>query len=138
MKERVAEEIYIAPLRTVVEKIVSKMTPGDLFSTAFPDCDFAFANGLTESTLSEVESKAEDWFGIKAVDAGFDSNCLCLVVDYYGGGCAQMIQIEEEDSRDAIETAILNGIIRAYDYAGYVVGKNLYLVAEFLGKGEKS
>lgn len=63
----------------------------------FPDCDFTIAGQDDGESLREMARSASGWYGIKAIDAGFDSNQLMLIADYYGGGCASMGTVGEYD-----------------------------------------
>ncbi len=76
----------------------------------FPDCDFVIIDEDTDlSDLSRVKkTDACGWYGIKAVDSGFNSDALVLVADYYGGNCASLAQIFDGDSGEKeIEKAII-------------------------------
>lgn len=78
----------------------------------FPDCDFTITNQETGDSLHEMARNANGWYGIKAIDAGFDSDQLMLVADYYGGGCASMGTVGEYDEEIAatITAVILDAL----------------------------
>lgn len=63
----------------------------------FPDCDFTIADQEGTDNLNEMARNASGWYGIKAINAGFDSDRLLLVADYYGGGGASMCTVGESD-----------------------------------------
>ncbi len=78
----------------------------------FTDCDFTAIDEDSDlSDLSALKKDACGWYGIKAVEAGFDSDALVLMSDYYGGNCASIVQMfDEEDAKEkmqSIEKAIL-------------------------------
>lgn len=86
----------------------------------FPDCDFAIVDGVDATDLKETANKTGDWYGIKAIDAGFDSDLLMLISDYYGGGCASMCTISQYDTEIAesiaemvLDSLISNGVPKA-------------------------
>lgn len=61
---------------------------------SIPECDFCIIDDeSTKHTLKELCSKAEGWYGLKVVNGGFNSDCLVVMSDYYGGGCANIAQI---------------------------------------------
>lgn len=68
----------------------------------FPDCDFTIADRENGDSLYEMARNASGWYGIKAIDAGFDSDQLMLIADYYGGGCASMGTVGEYDEEIAV------------------------------------
>lgn len=64
---------------------------------SIPECDFCIVDDdNAKYTLKELHSKAEGWYGLKVVNGGFDSNCLVVMTDYYGGGCANIAQIWDD------------------------------------------
>ena len=65
---------------------------GEIFS--IPECDFCIIDDdNVKYTLKELHKGAESWYGLKIVDGGFESDCLVLMADYYGGGSANIAQI---------------------------------------------
>lgn len=65
---------------------------GEIFS--IPECDFCIIDDdNVKYTLKELHKEAESWYGLKIVDGGFESDCLVLMADYYGGGSANIAQI---------------------------------------------
>ena len=78
----------------------------------FQDCDFTVIDEDTElSDLNRVKKvEAAGWYGIKAVNAGFESTALVLMSDYYGGNCASVAQLFYDDGdnwKREIEKAII-------------------------------
>ncbi len=76
-------------------KEFARMLTESIMEDAWHDYDF----GLSEDNddLEYLESGIEGWYGIKSIDAGFDSDCTVLICDYYGGGCAEMCQVWDDD-----------------------------------------
>lgn len=64
----------------------------------FQDCDFTIIDRDTDLTdLSRVRKvDACGWYGIKALNPGFESGALVLMSDYYGGGCAALAQLFDD------------------------------------------
>lgn len=78
----------------------------------FADCDFSVIDEDTDlSDLNHVKKvDAAGWYGIKAVNAGFESAALVLMADYYGGNCASVAQLFYDDGdnwKREIEKAII-------------------------------
>lgn len=83
------------------------------FNENIPGCDFAIADSLVPegASLEDIRDSSSGWYGMKKFDAGFDSTDLCLIADYYGGGCAEITQLfegmDDDDIADEIERIIL-------------------------------
>ena len=83
------------------------------FNENIPGCDFAIADSLVpeDASLEDIRDSSSGWYGMKKFDAGFDSTDLCLIADYYGGGCAVITQLfegmDDDDIADEIERIIL-------------------------------
>lgn len=61
---------------------------------SIPECDFCIIDDdNAKYTLKELHSKAGGWYGLKVVNGGFNSDCLVVMSDYYGGGCANIAQL---------------------------------------------
>lgn len=61
---------------------------------SIPECDFCIIDDdSSKYTLENIRQNASRWYGLKVVNGGFDSDCLVLMADYYGGGCANIAQI---------------------------------------------
>lgn len=72
------------------DNIVTK--DGDWVS--IPECDFCIIDDdSSKCTLQTIRQNASRWYGLKVVNGGFNSDCLVLMADYYGGGCANITQI---------------------------------------------
>lgn len=61
---------------------------------SIPECDFCIIDN--DDAMKELHSKAEGWYGLKVVNGGFNSGCLVVMSDYYGGGCANIAQIRND------------------------------------------
>ena len=63
------------------------------------------------TVLDDAEPQISSWYGIKNINTGFNSSCIELFADYYGGGCGVYNRIDEEMDReervDIIEKMIL-------------------------------
>lgn len=100
----------------------------------FPDFDFVIVDPEDGDSLSEMARKAGGWYGIKAIDAGFDSNQLMLVADYYGGGCTSMGTVGEYDEEIAAAiTAVILDTLQTTEGAE----ADTVLLAEFSDNVER-
>lgn len=107
-------------------------------SAAFPNCDFLIAD---EDTVEKVDIDAAvadgGWHGIKSVDAGFDSNYLMLVSDYYGGGAASMCTLGcyeiDDGADDEVAGVIACMIAETLSFSNAGVTENTVLVVELVG-----
>ena len=61
-------------------------------------------NGMTY----EAAWEATDWYGVKQVDLGFDSEDIILAADYYGGSFARIMQIYGGEETDMIRSELLD------------------------------
>lgn len=82
----------LGTVREVAHYLISACT--DNFDTyweeenKFKGCDFMVAYDYNSNeTLEDIVQNNSGWYGIKSIDAGFDSNDTVLISDYYGGGC---------------------------------------------------
>lgn len=99
----------------------------------FPDCDFAVIDSENANkSFNELRDDNYGWYGIKAVDTGFNSAGLILFSDYYSGGCASFCSIWEEmwcyeDDAKCIKETILS-TLRCSD----VATGNSMLIVDFI------
>lgn len=84
--------------------------------TSFPHCDFCIIDeDETEVPAKDLKYIYDDacfWYGIKDIDAGFDSCCMVIMADYYTGGCAAIAQIWDDglnlDIAEDIQSVLLD------------------------------
>lgn len=76
--------------------------------------DSMHKNCITEydfTVLDDAELPISSWYGIKNINTVFNSSCIELFADYYGGGCGVYNRIDEETDNaeriDIIEKMIL-------------------------------
>ena len=103
----------------------------------FAKCDFGIITeaDAAEDDLEYVRSGVNGWYGIKDIDTGFSSECLVLIADYYGGGCASMSQVWADDlginyAAHDIEQMLLDTL-----NTQEVAKPETLLLVEFLGEG---
>lgn len=100
---------------------------------SIPECDFCIiGDDDTKYTLKELHSKAEGWYGLKVVNGGFNSDCLIVMSDYYGGGCANIAQIWNDGFAPADGTIhdlclMIENTLNERESAGY----NTVVLVEF-------
>lgn len=101
------------------------------FTAPLPDYNFAIADEYREGiTLEEIALSSSGWYGMKQFDAGFDSIDLCLITDYYGGGCATITQIYGGQDKEGTAESIENMIISSFNVCG-IADKETVLIIEF-------
>lgn len=101
------------------------------FTAPLPDYDFAIADDDRQGkSLEEIALNSSGWYGMKKFDAGFDSVDLCLITDYYGGGCAKITQIWNGEPKEYIITDIENMIINSFKVCEWADSDDV-LIIEF-------
>jgi len=96
-----------------------------------PACDFAIAEiPEPESDIETIKLSSSGWYGIKAVDLGFDSEDLCFAADYYGGGCLETTQVYCGELDETTEKDLLNLLLKTMSYQE-TVDENTLLIVEF-------
>lgn len=102
--------LKIASIKALAKLLASQIDEHAVLKSEFPACDFAIIDSDDSDNINDAARNASGWYGIKAFDAGFDSVNLCLIADYYGGGCAELCQIFDgmENAAEEIEKTILN------------------------------
>lgn len=115
----------------IAEIIYTKREDFRLMDLQLPDYDFAIADEDREGkTLAEIAFGSGGWYGMKKFDAGFDSNDLCLITDYYGGGSAVITQIWDGYNKKGNIRDIRNMIIRSLELCGED-GENTEIIIEW-------
>lgn len=104
------------------------------FDAPLPDYDFAIVEDVDkENTLEEIALSAEGWYGLKKLNAGFDNVDMCLIADYYGGGCMKVTSFSGDDGTEYISEAIKN-LICASLSVEECVNENTLLIMEIGAK----
>lgn len=104
MKRDETNELMLCTVEELAKFLASKVNAKSVLANRFPNCDFAIVGDEEDSDdLEYIKSGASGWYGIKAIDTGFDSVGLILCADYYGGGCANFTQLWDDVAE------ILNG-----------------------------
>lgn len=124
-------------VRELAEVLSRSIDPKDVLHSKFVNCDFAIIDELEmDKPLEDIRRDATGWYGIKRIDAGFDSEDLLLIADYYGGGCAHLLQVWSGldgylDVQKEIEDVLIN-TLTVQESATLDTG----LIVEFLPKDE--
>ena len=99
--------------RELAAKLVMCLDLENVLKKPFRQCDFAIAVYVTDEHKEDLEfikDSSTGWYGTKDLNTGFDSDNLILCTDYYGGGCARLIElfsgITEEEAVHEIEIMI--------------------------------
>lgn len=90
----------------------------------FETVDFAIADEFADQDdLETVKANSSGWYGIHSVDCGFDSDCVALAVDYYGGGCLQVVSVFSGMGEEGLATELQNAILAAMGFTNEVNGE---------------
>ena len=60
----------------------------------FPECSFAILEDEYKNA-DEAFPNASGWYGIREISSMFNSPNLCLLVDYWGGGCGNYVELDD-------------------------------------------
>ncbi len=85
-----------------VEKLAEFLADGvntkEPLKSRIRECDFAVLDDDSDEPLEVIQTGVSGWYGVKVVkDLGFDTECMHMVADYYGGGCAKFISFLPDD-----------------------------------------
>ena len=107
--------IYIyGTLKKCVDELWKRI---DWEKKSCPAVDFAAVIDENCKTTEDARKDAEAWFGIKDVTKMFQSENIELIINYYGGGGLECIELID-DSEDT-KLALMQRIGNATDMAGY-------------------
>lgn len=118
------------------EYLASSIDTENVLAELFPNCDFFIVDAdstmqYSDDEMDYLETTACGWYGIKNTDTGFDSDCLVLIVDYYGGSCMTFTQLYDGiGQKDAIRS-IVGAIIESMNVQECGVTKDTVLYCEF-------
>ena len=104
----------------------------------FPNCDFSivdtetYGKKLFGESFTRALLSAGDWYGIKAVDTGFNSLDLTLICDYYGGGAAHIAALYFGLEKDCAMDYILSAIKNTLSVKEYCISDSTLLIVNFL------
>jgi len=128
--------------------IADSIDLSDVLRKRFIDCDFCTideenvnytcnkSGKNAKYSLQSAKVRAEMWYGIKAVDTGFNSTDLVLVADYYGGGSPAMAQIwTGMDTYEGVAELVQKTILDTLNVQ-LTANADTMLLAEFLEKPE--
>lgn len=112
---RTEGKLMLCTASELSEFLAGKIDGHNVLGNVFPDCDFSILDSdcdMENENLEYIASSANAWCGVKAIDAGFDSDCLMLISDYYGGRCASMATFFDDCNQCySISDSILNLIL---------------------------
>lgn len=112
---RAEGKLMLCTISELSEFLAGKIDGHNVLRNVFPDCDFSILDSdcnMENESLECIASGANAWYGVKAIDPGFDSNCLMLISDYYCGGCANMATFfDDYNQYYSISHSILNLIL---------------------------
>lgn len=112
---RAEGKLMLCTISELSEFLAGKIDGHNVLRNVFPDCDFSILDSdcnMENESLECIASGANAWYGVKAIDPGFDSNCLMLISDCYCGGCANMATFfDDYNQYYSISHSILNLIL---------------------------
>lgn len=124
------EDLMLCTVEELAQHLASTLNPRNVREGSFADCDFAITD-KDDDDLEYVKSSAMGWYGIKAIDTGFDSDCRILASDYYGGGCAAFTQLFDDfDAFTKMDTAIQKMLLDTLEVQE-TADKDTMLIVEF-------
>lgn len=107
------ENLECMKFSEVIAKIAFRMSQRHVFT----NCDMAIdtpQNVTPDESMESIYHGSCAWMGIKEIDSPFDSDSVLYMVDMYGGGAAQMIEVyhgmELTDIIDATHKAFVDCI----------------------------
>jgi hypothetical protein len=106
----------------------------DVENKWFPVVDFAIIDGekveAEKMNLERIQKEASEWYGIRKIDSGFNSENLELVANYYGGGCGEYTEIMSDDDVDVEIGSLIWEILTNYVYYPESKANDVMLFAE--------
>ena len=97
MKGSINKIVSLMTVKELADYLAEKINLERIEKTKLPSCDFALLDMFSDEPITEPPEyyyhTARSWYGFKQIDAGFDSNNILIVSDYYGGGCFSSIEI---------------------------------------------
>lgn len=131
MVDNPEKRLKLCSIQALAEYYAGLVLKNGKFNENIPDCDFAIVCDYEESaTLEEIRDSASGWYGMKKFDAGFDSTDLCLIADYYGGGCAVISQLYDGMEKQMIAFEIERIILGTFNVCESA-HRNTELIVEF-------
>lgn len=128
----------VSELVEVLSGRINKRNPEE---SNFGCCDFLVPSCYVKveefdgkQTLREIASRDGGWYGIKAIDIGFDENGLTLCSNYYGGDTPAFRHIFGECSESEIREAIEYLIAAPLRYEFGAVNGSMLVIAELSAK----
>ena len=137
---RKQDNYAIMSVGKLADVLAREIDMDDVIKNPFYGCDFAMIDPDIADEIDDIERYAKcrtyEWYGIKSVDAGFNSTDLMVVSDHYGGGAAAVaILWQDMDAYDAnpAET-IMTCILQTLNMCETAHEESM-LIVEFMGDG---
>ncbi len=106
------KRVEILTVDDLAKYIVSRINLRSVLANPFSPVDFAVEFDPFCKDPDILKANATGWYGIRKVDTGFDSYNLCLVCDYYGGGCGSYVEIYDDEIEESAVIEIKNIIMK--------------------------
>lgn len=132
---RTEGKLMLCTVSELSEFLAGKIDGHNVLGNVFPDCDFSILNfdcDMENESLEYIASRANVWCGVKAIDAGFDSDCLVLISDYYGTDGTSMAAFFFDDCNQyySISDTIRDLILEMLNCFETAVTKDTLLIVE--------
>ena len=125
---------FFGTVEEIVKEIADK-TNFDWRSLEFPNFDFCIIPKVFPDVIEDINNNMlkdnvnhsdEQWFGIKFVNTGFDSEGITLIGDMYGGSCMACADLWDREYAENELIELIENVADKYD--GYKVKCNDYLL----------
>lgn len=127
------ENLMICTIAELAKYLANSISIQDIPDSQCPNVDFAVIDLCDIDNFDKVYSNVTGWHGLKVIDTGFNSSCLNIVADYYGGGSAAFTQISPDDSLEEVKNHFKKVIIKTLDCLERIED-NSFLLVEFADK----
>lgn len=126
------DNLMLCTIRELATFLTNSISISDVPDSFCPNVDFSVINDDAEKDINKIYDNANGWYGLKVIDAGFDSNCLNIIVDYYGGFCASFLEITPDDCEKGVEKALEDAIINTLECQEGGINRNTFLIVEIV------
>ena len=128
------EKLALLTINDLCQLLADNLDCEHLDIKDFKNCDFAFADECyvrNDVDLETIKYSSSGWYGIKAVDPGFDSDDIMIVAGYYGGQIVPDVIFNQIDNRVEAQRKIWDVIKEALDCGGEYFTADTMLIVEF-------
>lgn len=120
----------IGSLNDFAKDVVSQIDLNDVKKIRVPLISFCLVDKDPKDykNLSDLARDCSGWYGLKEIEEpAFDSSDLILYGDYFGGGCAHLVQISDGFPEKCAISDIILFLKNILDYNGEYFPNSTYL-----------